>query len=348
MEEELRQYNIQMKANIKAISYYLPEAILSNDLINQEFPEWDIEKISSKTGISSRHISASDEFSSDMAVSAAEKLFAEHNIDRSTIDYLLFCTQSPDYFLPTTACIIQDKLGLKTSIGALDFNLGCSGFVYGLSLAKGLIAGGMAENILLITSETYSKFIHPKDKSNKTIFGDAAAATLITSEKGFCSIEDFVFGTDGKGAENLIVKQGGMRFPVSDENEDIKDEFGNIRNDKNLFMNGSEIFNFTGEFVPKLTESILEKSNLSKDDIDLFIFHQANRYMLNHLRKKIKIPEEKFFIAMDHCGNTVSSTIPIALYEAQKQGKLDNVKNLILAGFGVGYSWAACNLKIEQ
>lgn len=336
-----------MKANIKAISYYLPEAVLSNDLIHQEFPEWDIEKISSKTGINSRHISASDEFSSDMAVKAAEKLFAEHNIDKSTIDYLLFCTQSPDYFLPSTACIIQDKLGLNTSIGALDFNLGCSGFVYGLSLAKGLIAGEMAKNVLLITSETYSKFIHPKDKSNKTIFGDAAAATLITAEKGFCSIGNFIFGTDEKGAENLIVKQGGMRFPVSDENEDIKDEFGNVRNDKNLFMNGTEIFNFTGEFVPKLTASILEKSNLTKEDIDLFIFHQANKYMLNHLRKKIKIPEDKFFIAMEHCGNTVSSTIPIALYEAQKQAKLVNNKNVILAGFGVGYSWGACNLIIE-
>lgn len=335
-----------MKANIKAISYYLPEEVLSNDLINKEFPEWDIEKISSKTGINSRHISAKDEFSSDMAVKAAERLFAEHNIDKSTIDYLLFCTQSPDYFLPTTACIIQDKLGLNTSIGALDFNLGCSGFVYGLSLAKGLIAGEMAKNVLLITSETYSKFIHHKDKSNKTIFGDAAAATLISSEEGFCSLGKFIFGTDGKGAENLIVKQGGMRFPVSNENEDISDEFGNVRNDKNLYMNGAEIFNFTGEFVPKLTEAILEKSNLTKEDIDLYIFHQANKYMLNHLRKKIKIPEEKFFIAMEECGNTVSSTIPIALYEAQKQGKLAESKNLILAGFGVGYSWAACNLII--
>ncbi|RZJ51224.1 MAG: ketoacyl-ACP synthase III [Flavobacterium sp.] len=336
-----------MKANIKAISYYLPEAVLSNDLINQDFPEWGIEKISSKTGINSRHISAKDEFSSDMAVKAAENLFKEHNINRSEIDYLLFCTQSPDYFLPTTACIIQEKLGLETSIGALDFNLGCSGFVYGLSLAKGLIAGGMAKNVLLITSETYSKFIHPKDKSNKTIFGDAAAAALITNETGFCSIGNFIFGTDGKGAENLIVKQGGMRFPVSNENEDIIDEFGNVRNDKNLFMNGTEIFNFTGEFVPKLTDAILEKSNLAKDDIDLFVFHQANKYMLNHLRKKIKIPEEKFFIAMEDCGNTVSSTIPIALYEAQKQGKINNSKNIILAGFGVGYSWAACNLIVE-
>lgn len=336
-----------MKANIKAISYYLPESVLTNDLINKEFPEWGIEKISAKTGINARHISAKDEFSSDMAVKAAEKLFAEHNIDKSEIDFLLFCTQSPDYFLPTTACIIQEKLGLETTIGALDFNLGCSGFVYGLSLAKGLIAGEMAKNVLLITSETYSKFIHPKDKSNKTIFGDAADATLITSEKGFCTLGNFVFGTDGKGAENLIVKQGGMRFPVSDQNEDIVDEFGNVRNDKNLFMNGAEIFNFTGEFVPKLTEAILEKSNLAKEDIDLFVFHQANKYMLNHLRKKIKIPEEKFFIAMEECGNTVSSTIPIALYEAQKQGKVADSKNLILAGFGVGYSWAACNLIVE-
>lgn len=205
----------------------------------------------------------------------------------------------------------------------------------------------MAKNVLLITSETYSKFIHPKDKSNKTIFGDAAAATLITNEEGFCSIGNFVFGTDGKGAENLIVKQGGMRFPVSSDNKDISDEFGNIRNDKNLFMNGTEIFNFTGEFVPKLTEAILEKSCLTKENIDLFIFHQANKYMLNHLRKKIKIPEEKFFIAMKHCGNTVSSTIPIALFEAQNENRLLGCHNLILAGFGVGYSWCACNLIID-
>jgi 3-oxoacyl-[acyl-carrier-protein] synthase III len=336
-----------MKAKIKAISYYLPEKILSNELINDAFPEWDIEKISSKTGINERHISANDEFSSDMAVKVAEKLFLEHNINKSDIDFLLFCTQSPDYFLPTSACIIQDRLGLNTGIGALDFNLGCSGFVYGLSLAKGLIAGGMAKNVLLITSETYTKFIHPSDKSNKTIFGDAAAATLISNEDGFCTIGDFIFGTDGKGAENLIVKQGGMRYPVSKENENIIDEYGNVRNDKNLFMHGTEIFNFTSESVPKLVHAILEKSNLTTEKVDLFVFHQANKYMLNHLRKKINIPEDKFFISMEHCGNTVSSTIPIALFEAQKKEKFVNAENIILAGFGVGYSWAACNLILE-
>ena len=337
------QYNNM--AYINCISYYLPEYELTNEKINLDFPEWGIEKISSKTGIDCRHISAEDEFSSDMAVKAAEKLFEEHCLDRSEIDYLLLCTQSSDYFLPTTACILQDRLGLNTTIGALDFNLGCSGFVYGLSLAKGLIAGGMAKKVLLITSETYSKFIHPSDKSNKTIFGDAAAATLISSESGFCSLGEFMFGTDGSGAENLIVKQGGLRFASKNDNEDVVDEYGNINNDKNLYMNGAAIFNFTIESVPKLTNNILTKAKLDINDVDLFIYHQANRYMLNHLRKKLGIPENKFFISMAQTGNTVSSTIPIALYEAQNQNKLADIKNVVLAGFGVGYSWAACNLE---
>lgn len=332
-----------MKAFIKNISYYLPEKILSNELIHAEFPEWDIHKISSKTGINSRHISAVDEFTSDMAFEAASKLFSEHNIDKSKIDFLLLCTQSPDYFLPTTACILQDKLGLKTSVGALDFNLGCSGYVYGLSLAKGLIAGGMAKNVLLITSETYSKFIHSKDKSNKTIFGDAAAATLISSEDGLFEIGDFIFGTDGSGAGNLIVKNGGIRNKVQD-NVDVIDEYGNVRNDNNLYMNGSEIFNFTSESVPNLTKEILDKTSLTIETVDLFIFHQANKYMLNHLRKKIGIPDDKFFIAMEHCGNTVSSTIPIAMSEALTTNRFESCKNIILSGFGVGYSWATCNL----
>ena len=332
-----------VKSYINSISYYLPVYQLTNEKINQEFPDWGIEKISLKTGINSRHISAADEFSSDMAIKAAEKLFVEHNIDRKSIDFLLFCTQSPDYFLPTTACILQHKLKLNTSCGALDFNLGCSGFVYGLSLAKGLIAGNMAKNVLLITSETYSKFIHPKDKSNKTIFGDAAAATLISAEKGLFEIGDFIFGTDGSGAENLIVRNGGMRNPIH-QNEDIIDEYDNVKNDNNLYMNGSEIFNFTSESVPSLTNAMLTKIGKSLEVIDLFVFHQANKYMLNHLRKKIGIPEDKFFIKMDHCGNTVSSTIPIALYEAIKSERTKDCKNIILSGFGVGYSWASCNL----
>ncbi len=333
------------KVFINAISYYLPEKILSNNIISSEFPEWDVNKIASKTGINERRVTAPDEFASDLAIKAAEKIFRENNINKESIDFLLYCTQSPDYFLPTTACILQNKLNLKTSIGALDFNLGCSGYVYGLSLAKSLIVTGIANNVLLITSETYSKFIHPKDKSNKTIFGDAASATIISNKPGSIIIGDFVFGTDGSGAENLIVKNGGIRN-LNQNGVDHFDEFGNVRNDNNLYMNGSEIFNFTSESIPNLTNEILKKTGMKLENIDLFIFHQANKYMLNHIRKKIGIPEDKFLISMEHCGNTVSSTIPIAMCEAIKLGRFNSIKNCLLEGFGVGYSWGACNLKI--
>ena len=334
------------KAFIQAISHYLPETTLDNEKLNDLFPEWAVEKISGKTGIYKRHISGEDEFSSDMGVKAALTLFEEHNIDRNKIDFILFCTQSPDYFLPTTACLLQNRLDIPTTAGAIDFNLGCSGYVYGLALAKGLICAGIAKNILLITAETYSKFIHPGDKSNRTIFGDAASASLIATS-GFAEIMDFELGTDGKGGENLIVKKGGMRFPLTDvADEDITDEFGNTKNVSYLYMNGSEIFNFTSEMVPPLIEKMLQKQNLQAEEIDLYIFHQANKFMLNHLRKKLKIPEEKFYLFLKDCGNTVSSTIPIALQQAMAEHTVKPDDTVLLAGFGVGYSWGSTILKI--
>ena len=324
-----------MKAFIKGISYYLPEKILTNDLLISDFPEWTVEKVAEKIGIKKRHIADTDETALDIAEKAANLFFEEHKIERSSIDFILLCTQSPDYFLPTSACILQDRLGLPTTCGALDFNLGCSGFVYGLSLAKGLIAGNIAQNVLLITSETYSKYIHPRDKGNRTIFGDAAAVTLISTE-GIAEILNFSLGTDGSGYENLIVRSGAMRMPEK-TNEVKWDESGNPVSVDFLYMNGTEIFNFTLEAVPLLTEDVLRKNNLQKENIDLFVFHQANKHMLNFLRRKIKIEENKFYYCMENFGNTVSSTIPIALKEAEKEGKLHG--NILLAGFGVGYSW---------
>jgi 3-oxoacyl-[acyl-carrier-protein] synthase-3 len=332
-----------MKAYIKAISYYLPTKIVTNEDLVKDFPEWTVEKVAAKVGVNQRHIAAENETAADMGTAAAEKLFEEHGIDRNKIDFVLLCTQSPDYYLPTSACIIQNRLGLSTQCGALDFNLGCSGFVYGLSLAKGLLAAGIAKNILLITSETYSKHIHGKDKGNRTIFGDAAAATLISSD-GFATIEEFSLGTDGKGAENLIVKKGGLRQPIA-LNDFAIDDAGNINSSDFLFMNGAEIFNFTSEAVPILVDKVLSKNNLEKSDIDLFVFHQANKYMMNYLRKLIEIDQDKFYYCLENVGNTVSSTIPIALYEAQKENKLNG--NVLLAGFGVGYSWGGVILKIK-
>lgn len=332
-----------MKAYIKAISYALPDKIVTNEDLVKEFPEWTVEKIAGKVGVEERHVAAENETAADLAVLAAEKLFTEHNIDKNSIDFVLFCTQSPDYFLPTSACVIQNSLGLRTDIGALDFNLGCSGYVYGLSLAKGLLFANIAKNILLITSETYNKHIHPKDKGNRTIFGDAAAATLISTE-GFAEIGEFSLGTDGKGAENLIVKKGGLRHlkPLNDINFD---ENGNPKSSDYLFMDGGEIFNFTSDAVPVLVEKVLEKNQLNLENINLFVFHQANKYMMNYLRKLIGIEPENFYIFLEKVGNTVSSTIPIALYHAQKEEKL--IGNVLLAGFGVGYSWGGVTLKVR-
>jgi 3-oxoacyl-[acyl-carrier-protein] synthase-3 len=332
---------VETKSYIKAISYYLPTFALDNEIIHKNFPEWPSKKIIEKTGIQTRYISATNQTSGDMAIEAANKLFNEFNIERSSIDYLILCTQSPDYFLPTTACIIQERLGLSTTLGAFDMNLGCSGYVYGLGLAKGLILSKQANNILLITAETYSKFIHPDDKGNRTIFGDAAAATIISSESGFAEILNFEYGTDGKGAENLIVKNGALR-----NFRELKDNHVQNNSDDFLYMNGQEIFLFTLSAVPKLLLKTLEKNNIPKDNIDLFIFHQANKFMLDSLMKKSKIEKDKFYVHIEDCGNTVSSTIPIALYHAKKENKFSLGNHVLLAGFGVGYSWGGTILKI--
>jgi 3-oxoacyl-[acyl-carrier-protein] synthase III len=332
------------RAYIRALSYYLPERVVTNEELVNEFPEWSVEKIASKIGVSERHIAGENEFASDLAFHASKKLFEENSIDPKSIDYILLCTQSPDFFLPTTACLLQDRLEIPTSAGALDFNLGCSGYVYGLSLAKGLIYANIAQNILLLTTETYTKYIHPRDKGNRTIFGDGASATLV-STSGFAEIMDFCLGTDGRGADNLIVRTGGLRNPQK-ANDISFDEGGNPFSSDHLFMNGAEIFDFTMASVPSLVEQTLAKNGLIQSDISLFVFHQANRHMMNFLRKKSKIDEEKFYYCLSNVGNTVSSTIPIAMCEALKEGKLYG--NVLLAGFGVGYSWGGTVLKIEN
>ena len=195
-----------MGAWIRAISYYLPGETLTNEALAAAFPEWDVDKVYNKVGVRTRHLAGRTETAGDLAEKAARKLFEEYGIAPGEVDFLLLCTQSPDHFLPSTACILQDRLGIPTSAGALDYDLGCSGCIYGLAMAKGLIAAGLASNVLLLTAETYTKYLHPEDKSNKTIFGDGAAACLVSKEKGLAGIGDFVLGTDGSGAANLMVR----------------------------------------------------------------------------------------------------------------------------------------------
>ena len=331
-----------MKAYIQDIAYYLPTTVLTNEQIAERFPEWSAEKVAGKVGITERHIAADNETATDMAQKAAEQLFAQ-GVDKSQIDFVLLCTQSPDYFLPSSACILQDKLGLSKNCGAFDFNLGCSGYEYGLAVAKGLIVAGIAQNILLLTAETYTKYIHPHDKGNMTIFGDGASATLVSIE-GFAEIGEVVLGTDGSGAENLIVRSLAARNKAL-INDAQSDEDGNIVSGDHLYMHGGNVFNFTADVVPDMVEKLLKKSGLQQDDVNLWVFHQANKYMINYLRKLLDIDKDKFYIFMEKVGNTVSSTIPIALCEARKENRLHG--NILLAGFGVGLSWGGVMLKID-
>ena len=330
-----------MKAFVAAIEPALPEAVLDNEQLASEYKGWSAEKIYAKTGIRTRRIAAPGECASDLAVRAAQSLMAHEGLDPASVDFLLYCTQTPDYILPTTACVIQQRLGLPTSCGALDFNLGCSGYVYGLGLAKALIESGQAQTILLLTADTYSKLLNPADKSVRTLFGDGAAATLVVAREQDTLVGPFVYGTDGAGAENLIVPTGGARRPVVPQAELVPDDSGNARTVNDLYMNGAEIFNFTLRMVPAAVEQLLVKARVGLEAVDLFVFHQANRFILDHLRRKMEIPLAKFVFAMEHVGNTVSSSIPIALRQAEEQGQLAPGALVMLVGFGVGYSWGA-------
>lgn len=319
---------------IKAIEYVLPKKKVTNDDLGKEFPDYDFSKFEEKVGIKNRYWVEEDETAFDLAVLACEKLFAKH--DRDQIDYILYCTQSPEYFLPTTACVLQDKLGLRKDVGALDFNLGCSGYTYGLSLAKGLLASGQVNNILLVTAETYSKYLHPRDRSNRAIFGDAAAATLLSSDTTE-GLGTFLFGTDGSGGNDLIVKNGCSRFPFEPNPTEIVYGTDNTYTNNHLYMNGPEVFNFTNQVIPDFTKQVLEANQSDIAAINQFIFHQANAFMLNFMRKRLKIGSDQFFIDMEDGGNTVSNTIPIALKKYSQD--IENTEQILLMGFGVGLSW---------
>lgn len=324
-----------MSAKLQFVSYYLPENVVTNEMIAERFLSWPPSRLKDLMGVENRYYVSEGETANDIAVKAAEKLFSEFPIQRSEIDFILLCTQTPDYFSPTNACIIQDRLGIGKNCGALDFSHGCSGFVYGLGLAKSLIMSGIAHNVLLITADTISKALDPDDQATVLFFGDGASASLITKSE-----EDhfypFIYGTDGSGADHLTIKGGAFA------ERSLKDQSYN----PHLYMNGAEIYTFSINTVPGLVKDTLAKANLTMDEIDLVIFHQANKYMLQSLRKLIKIPPEKFAIYVNNGGNTTSSTIPMALKDALDEGRVGTGSKIMVAGFGVGLSWASSIFKL--
>lgn len=327
-----------MKAYIKNIKYYLPKNICQNTN----------KRLIKKTGIHSRHVCSYEETASDLAILAAEKIFND-GINRDDIEFIIFCTQSPDYFLPTTACILQDRMGLSESCGAFDFNLGCSGYIYGLSIAKGLIESGQVRNVLLLTAETYSKYINKDDNSVSPLFGDAATATFIEGEDVKTEgLGSFVFGTRGSQYDKLIVPCGGARNRYTETPEEqYIDDFGNKRTNRDIFMDGAAISYFALDVVPTTMDKILANSNMQKSDIDFFVFHQANKFMLDYLRIRCGLIDYPYWNDVNEYGNTVSCSIPIALVDMLGKEKENKIKRVLSIGFGVGLSWGGCIMDLS-
>jgi 3-oxoacyl-[acyl-carrier-protein] synthase-3 len=322
-----------MKVKISAISYHLPETMEDMETLKRDNPDWDIPKILEKTGILKRYISALGETSLDLAFEAGKKLINKLTC-KNEIDLLVFVTQSPDYVLPTSACILQDRLGLSKNCMAFDVNLGCSGYVYALSIVGGLIESGIANKGLILCADTYTKYISINDRTCRPLFSDGAAATLIESSDTD-KIGPFKFGTDGAGYDRLIVKNSGARKLNNENNELVKS------NNISLEMHGSDVFLFTMREVPKCINELLKSSGYSFDDIDLIVFHQASKLVIDNLIRTLSLDRNKVFINYDLIGNTVSASIPIALKNAEKLGRLKEGNKVLIVGFGVGLSWGS-------
>ena len=324
-------------AYIKAIATYLPDKIESNENLGDE-------RFIGKLGIKERHIASENESAGDLAFNAAQNLFTQHNISPESIDFVLLCTQHPDYQMPTTACHLQHRLNIPQTAGALDYSLGCSGYVYGLSLAKGLIESGLASNILFLTSSIYNKYININDKAIRPLFGDGATATLISNKEADKPFLDaFIFGTDGSKFDSLYIPVGGSRKPPRENPEVLEiDEHGNQHTNYEVHMDGPAITYFTFRTVPKLVDDVLTKANLQRGDINYYIFHQANKFMMNHVQKKCGLDGLNFYNDIEDIGNTVSGTLPFGIMKVLQSTSPSKLQKVMLAGFGVGLSWSAC------
>ena len=323
-----------MFAKIKAIASYLPAQIEENsELVDARFMK--------KIGVNSRHITT-DESAGDLAYKAAERLFAENDIDRHETDFILLCTQHPDYQMPHTAAHLQHRLGLDKNVGSIDIGLGCSGYVYGLAVAKGLIETGLAKKILFLTSSVYTKYINARDKSARPLFGDGATATWLESGDSE-GLSAFVFGSDGSRYDKLIIPVGGSRFMPRDNPEVFStDDNHNYRSNYEVYMDGMAITYFTLREIPKLVDEVLTAAKLTREDLDYCIFHQANKFMMTYLRDKAGLNEVPFHNDISTTGNIVSGSVPLAIEQVVKNQGAAGLKRVMLAGFGVGLSWAGC------
>lgn len=342
---------------INAISFHLPEDMLSNDTLVSEYKKYGgtdnavtAHSIFAQCGVKNRHICPLEDTSKDLGNRAATKLFEEWNIDKATIDYIIFVSDALEYKGPTTACIMQHNLGLNNGIGAIDILHGCTGWIYGLSLAKALVQSQQASTVLLVTADVPTKVIHPLDVDIRAIFSDGAAATLISDtplKDGLnASVNNFVLGTDGSGEKSLWVERSATREPADIEWLTPHKHLPTKLVGGRLRMSSPKIFLFALRKVPTLIDQVLKKHGLEREDIDFFILHQANGTMLDFLRKRMKIPQEKFIISIENTGNTVSASIPLAMKKCIEENAFKKGNTILVAGFGIGYSWGATILNL--
>ena len=334
-----------MSLIINSIEYYLPETILTNEELQNECPEWDLDKVAEKSGVYQRHIAGENETAYDLSVKACDRLFQTN--DKNDIDGIIYCTQSPDYIMPSNSFLLHNYLNLTHKVFAFDFNHACTGYIYCLAMANAFVLAGMAKQILLVTADTYSKYINKKDRSTRVLFGDGAAATIVKESIERRGIIDIALGSVGSGYNKFWIPAGGLRLPKSDSTSvEIEDDGGNKRTHNDIQMDGFGVWSFINSVAPKQIESLLMRNNLEKTDVDQFVFHQASKMTLESIMRLMKLNDENVFNNIQNIGNTVSSSIPIALKDALDQQKIEIGSTLILSGFGVGLSYGAILMEL--
>lgn len=338
-----------MATFLRQIAYRLPEKVLSNEQLAADYPHWGVAEAAKRCGVQERRIAAAHETALDLAVSCCEALLAANEGLRERVGAVIFCTQSPDYIMPPNACLLHRALRLPESVMAFDISLACSGFTYALGIARGLLVSGAAEEVLVVTGDTYSRFISPEDRGTRMLFGDGAAVTWLSRTRAgqACEVIDINFATDGKGYDKFIIPAGGCRRPKTGETAQVKvDKSGNKRSPEHIHMDGLAILTFVKTRVPTQIRALCARNQLALDDIDLFVFHQASQLGLDALIQQLQLKPERVFSNLPLIGNTVSSSIPIALQDAIDQGRLHPGNRVLLSGFGVGLSWSSALLQV--
>ncbi len=336
-----------MKVGIDAIAYALPREVLTNETLRASHPDWDFDRLEERTGVLQRHISGPGETALDLAAASCDQLIGEGSLVIDEVDAVIFCTETPDYVIPPNACLLHGRLGMRPNVVAFDINMGCSGYIYGLELARSLIVSGAARKVLLATADTYSRLIHPDDRATRCLFGDGGAVSLISPSADERGLLDISLGTAGKYYERFIVRAGGARCARSAETATaVTDRSGNVRTAEHIKMDGLGVSSFFNSTIPATVRALLEQNGVKADDVDLFVFHQASRLALDSLRRLLDIPDDKMLYEIAEVGNLVSASIPVALKRAIADGRIQPGDLLLLCGFGVGLSWGTALLKL--